>query len=124
MPFPSLTPSSRAYDGGDFPIRTYRSQSGVEARILYGSRRTGMSLSLGFENITDAQAEQFLDHYDETKGTYSTFTLPTAAFTGWKGNKDALDVATANAWRYSEAPAVSNVRPGRSSVQVKLLGVL
>ena len=124
MPFPSLTPSSRAYDGGDFPVRTYRSQSGVEARILYGSRRTGMLLSLGFENITDAQAEQFLDHYDETKGTYSTFTLPTTALTGWTGNTDALDAAAANAWRYSEAPTVSNVRPGRSSVQVKLLGVL
>ena len=124
MPFPSLTPTSRAYDGGDFPVRSYRSQSGVETRILYGSRRTGMSLSLGFENITDTQAEQFLDHYDETKGTYSTFSLPATALTGWKGNTAALDAATANSWRYSEAPSVSNVRPGRSSVQVKLVGVL
>lgn len=124
MPFPSLQPTTRAYDGGDFPVRTYRAQSGAEARILYGSRRTGMTLDLAFENITDAQAEQFLDHYDETKGTYRTFTLPTAVLTGWSGNSDAIDAATGNSWRYDGAPSVASVRPGISSVQVKLVGVL
>jgi hypothetical protein len=124
MPFPSLTPTSRDYEGGDFPVRTYRSQSGVEARILYGSRRTGMSLTLQFQNITDAQAEQFLDHYDETKGSYLTFTLPSQVRTGWSGNGDAIDAAAGNSWRYDGAPTVSNVRPGISSVSIKLLGVL
>jgi len=124
MPFPSLQPTTRTYDGGDFPVRTYRAQSGAESRILYGSRRTGMKLDLAFENITDAQAEQFLDHYDETKGTYTTFTLPASAFSGWSGNKDAIDAATANSWRYDGPPQVSNVRPGISSVQIKLVGVL
>lgn len=124
MPFPSLRPTSRAYESGDFPVRTYKSQSGVEARILYGSRRTGMTLSLAFDNITDTQAEQFLDHYDETKGTYFTFTLPTAVRTGWSGNADAIDAATGNRWRYDGPPSVSNIRPGISSVSVKLIGVL
>lgn len=124
MPFPGLVPSSRDYDGGDFPVRTYKSQSGVEARILYGSRRTGMTLSLSFDNVSDAQAEQFLDHYDETKGTYLTFTLPAEVFAGWNGNRDAIDAATGNAWRYEEAPSVTNVRPNVSTVQVRLIGVL
>ena len=124
MPFPSLQPTSRAYEGGDFPVRTYRSQSGVEARILYGSRRTGMSLSLAFDNITDAEAEQFLDHYDETKGTYLTFALPAVVRAGWSGNSDAIDAATGNSWRYDGPPTVNNIRPGISSVSVKLIGVL
>jgi hypothetical protein len=124
MPFPSLQPTSRAYDGGNYPVRTYKAQSGVEARILYGSRRTGMTLTLNFDNITDAQAEQFLDHYDETKGTYLTFTLPSIIRAGWAGNSDAIDVPTGNGWRYEGPPSVTNVRPGISSVAVKLVGVL
>jgi hypothetical protein len=124
MPFPTLVPTTRSYEAGDFPVRTYKSQSGAETRILYGSRRNGMALSLSFDNITDAQAEQFLDHFDETKGTFTTFTLPDQSFTGWSGNRDAIDAPTGLRWRYSQAPAVTNVKPGRSSVTVELLGVI
>lgn len=124
MAFPTLTPSSRNYASGDYPVKTFRSQSGSESRILYGSRRTGMTLDLQYDNLIDANAELFLDHYDETKGTYTTFTLPTVALTGWSGNKDAIDAATGNAWRYDGPPQITNVRPGVSSVQIKLIGVL
>jgi hypothetical protein len=124
MAYPTLTPTSRNYNSGDYPVKTFRSQSGSESRILYGNRRTGMTLELQYDNITDANAELFLDHYDETKGSYTTFTLPTSALSGWSGNTDALDAATANSWRYDQPPQVSNVRPGISSVQIKLVGVL
>ena len=124
MAFPTLTPSSRNYASGDYPVKTFRAQSGAESRILYGSRRTGMTLDLQYDNLTDANAELFLDHYDETKGTYTTFTLPTVALAGWSGNKDAIDAATGNAWRYDGPPQITNVRPGVSSVQIKLIGVL
>ena len=63
MAFPSLTPSSRAFSPGNFPVKTFRAQSGAETRILYGSKRTGMGMSLTYKNVTDSQAEQFLDHY-------------------------------------------------------------
>jgi hypothetical protein len=124
MAYPTLTPTSRNYNSGDYPVKTFRSQAGSESRILYGNRRTGMTLELQYDNITDANAELFLDHYDETKGSYTTFTLPTSALSGWSGNTDALDAATANSWRYDQPPQVSNVRPGISSVQIKLVGVL
>jgi hypothetical protein len=124
MAYPTLVPSSRNYNSGDYPVKTFRAQSGSESRILYGNRRTGMTLELQYDNITDANAELFLDHYDETKGSYSTFPLPTDALNGWSGNTDALDAATANSWRYDQPPQVSNVRPGISSVQIKLVGVL
>jgi hypothetical protein len=124
MAYPTLTPTSRNYNSGDYPVKTFRSQSGSESRILYGNRRTGMTLELQYDNITDANAKLFLDHYDETKGSYTTFDLPTGALSGWSGNTDALDAATANSWRYDQPPLVSNVRPGISSVQIKLVGVL
>lgn len=124
MAYPTLVPSSRNYNSGDYPVKTFRAQSGSESRILYGNRRTGMTLELQYDNITDANAELFLDHYDETKGSYATFTLSSGALTGWTGNTDALDAATANSWRYEQPPQVSNVRPGISSVQIRLIGVL
>ena len=91
MAFPTaLQPTSRSYSPGDYPIKTFKSQSGQEVRILYGSERTEPKLSLSYTNIGDASAELFLDHYDEVKGTFNTFTLPDNALAGWSSNTDAL----------------------------------
>ena len=125
MPFPTLRPSSREFSAGDYPVKTFQSQSGVEVRILYGSKRTGMTIGLGYDNIADDLADDFVAHYDEVKGQFGTFTLPDELRTGWSGAQSALDASgTGVRWRYAEAPTVANVRPGISSVQVKLLGVL
>ena len=40
MAFPSLVPSTRTFDAGNWPVKTYKAQSGAEVRILYGNRRT------------------------------------------------------------------------------------
>lgn len=122
MPFPALTPTSRAFDAGDYPIKSFRAQSGFETRILYGSRRTNAELSLSYDNITDANANQFVTHYDETKGTYLTFALNAAAATGW--SPGTFNAGTGTEWRYAGPPSITNVKPGVSSVQVKLVAVL
>lgn len=126
MAFPTLVPTSRSFDAGDWPIKSFRSQNGAEVRILYGSNRTGMSLELSYENLSDANAELFLTHYNEVQGTYGTFTIPaTGAKTGWSGTTNALDVTgTGNSWRYAEPPRVQAVKAGVSTVSVKLIGVL
>ena len=91
MAFPtSLQPTGRTYSPGNYPIKTFKSQSGQEVRILYGSERTETKLSLSYANIGDASAELFLDHYDEVKGTFNTFTIPDNALAGWSSNTDAL----------------------------------
>lgn len=124
MAFPALRPTVRQFEPGDWPIKSYRAQSGAEVRILYGSKRTGMALGLGYSNITDAQAEQFLTHYDSVFGTFETFSLPDQARSGWGGTQAAIDAATGNRWRYAEQPEVTAVRPGKSSVRVSLVAVL
>lgn len=124
MAFPTLKPTSRSFDPGDWPIKTFRSQSGAEVRILYGSARTDMQLELTYDNITDTEADQFLTHYNETIGTLRTFQLPSTTRAGWSGAAGSLDVSGAQAWRYNESPKVTAVRPGFSSVQVRLVGVL
>lgn len=127
MAYPDLVPTARSFDPGNWPVRQYRSQSGVEVRLLYGSRRTGMSLSLSYENVSDANAELFLRHFNEMLGTYNTFVLTAdpGVREGWTGSPDALGAeAWGNRWRYSEPPKVVSVRPGRSSVTINLTGVL
>jgi len=124
MAFPALVPTSRSFDAGDYPIKTFKSQNGAETRILYGSNRTNMKLSLSYANITDANAELFLDHYDEMKGTFTTFGIDVAK-RGWEGNIDAIGAAThGNAYRYESAPQLTQVRPGVSTVTVSLIGVI
>tara|TARA_Y100000593_G_scaffold59451_1_gene110282 strand:+ start:483 stop:860 length:378 start_codon:yes stop_codon:yes gene_type:complete len=125
MAFPTLTPSSRNFSPGDFPIKKFRSQSGSETRILYGSKRTGMKMSLTYRNVTDANAELFLDHYHDMKGTYTTFTIQTETKEGWTGNGDAIGAGNwGNAYRYSGPPQVTQVKEGVSHVHVNLIGVL
>lgn len=125
MAFPTLKPSSRDFDAGSYPVKTFNAQSGAEVRILYGSKRTGMAISLTYENISDTAADDFVTHFDEVLGTFSTFALPSEVLSGWTGAASAINASgTGNQWRYAKAPAITSVRPGRSSVQVELVGVL
>lgn len=124
MSYPSYTPTSRSFDPGDYPIKSYRSQSGVEVRILYGNKRTGVKLALIYENITDTAAQAFTDHYDQMKGTFNVFTINSSTKNGWQGSSSSIDVPSGNSWRYESAPQVNQVRPGISTVTVNLIGVL
>lgn len=124
MTFPTLTPTSREFSPGTWPIKSYNSQSGAEVRILYGSQRTNAKLSLGYENITDANAQLFVDDYASNIGTLRTFTLPPAVRNGWSGSSTTLDAPAGTAWRYEAEPQLRSVRPGRSSVTVNLVAVI
>lgn len=124
MAYPDIQPTDRQFSAGDYPVKSVRSQSGVETRILYGNQRTGMALQLSYNHISDTQAEQFNVHYDEVKGTFRTFRLPASVQAGWAASASALDAVGGNNWRYDGPPQISAVKPGLSTVQVKLVGVL
>jgi|TARA_B100000073_G_scaffold138573_1_gene113861 hypothetical protein len=132
MPFPtSLKPTSRTFGAGEYPVKAFRAQNGTEVRILYGSRRTNMKLSLTYENISDANAELFVTHYDEMKGSLHTFgvaspdDLAGGAKTGWSGTPGTLGASSQGAsYRYEGAPQITQVRSGISTVTVNLIGVL
>lgn len=124
MSYPDLAPTSRSFDAGNYPYKTFQSQSGKEVRILYGDKRTGMTIELSYSNIADTAADDFIAHYDEVKGGFNTFTLPSSFRSGWSGNATAIDAATGNQWRYEQPPQITSVRPGISNVTVRLIGVL
>lgn len=120
MAFPSLAPTARSFDPGDWPIKRFNSQSGAEIRILYGSQRVNARLELSYDNITDSEAQQFLTDYYSQLGTLRTFTVPSAVTAGTSVNMSAPSQTN---WRYDAQPTVSSVRPGVSSVRVSLVAV-
>tara|TARA_Y100000361_G_C11076116_1_gene298382 strand:- start:471 stop:860 length:390 start_codon:yes stop_codon:yes gene_type:complete len=124
--FPTLKPTSRTFESGDFPVKTFKAQNGAEHRILYGSRRTNMKMSLTFANITDDEAQQILDHYDSVQGTFGTVIIQRAdGKAGWTGAEAALGAgAHGNSFRYEGPPQVLAVRRGLSTVTVKFIGVI
>lgn len=124
MPFPTLRPTAREFNPGDWPIKRFNSQSGAEIRILYGNRRINATLSLTYDNISDSNAQLFLSDYEAQIGTLRTFTLPADVRAGWTGTASAIDAPPSALWRYDSAPVVQAVRPGRSSVTVNLVAVI
>ena len=128
MAFPTLRPTSREYSPGDWPIKRFNSQSGAEIRILYGTQRINVKMSLTYENIEDVYALEFLNDYDAQYGTMRTFVLPVEVRAGWAfsapGVPSGMAAPAGGGWRYESEPQVRNVRPGRSSVTVNLVGVV
>jgi hypothetical protein len=124
MAFPALVPTSREFMAGEYPVKAFRAQSGAEVRILYGSDRFNAKLSLSFANIADTQAEEFLTHFDEVRGSYGTFEIPSAVLTGWDGSSAAIDAPRNASWRYESTPRVASVTSGISSVTVDLVAVI
>lgn len=126
MPFPAVIPSSRTYLPGRYPVKTYTAMSGVKVRRLFGNQPTERKLSLGYANISDVIATQFLDYYHNRLGETKPFLLPFATFAGMS---DILAIAVRQfsdpaivVWRFEEEPEIESVFPGRSSVSVKLIG--
>jgi hypothetical protein len=125
MGFPEIVPTSRDFSPGDYPVKTFKAQNGAETRILYGDKRTNMKLSLTYANISDANADLFLTHYDEVKGTSQTFSVSATTKKGWSQSIDSLGAtAQENSYRYESPPQLTQVRPGVSTVTVSLIGVL
>ena len=125
MDFPGIEPTARTFDPGNFPVKTYRSQSGQETRILYGSTRVDLKLSLTYANLPDAVAAQFLDHFDAMKGTFKRFHVVGETLAGFLGGHDRLQNRAAGVkFRYEGPPQLSQVRFSRSTVTVNLIGVL
>ena len=132
--FPNLVPTARSMSPGDFAGKTFRSQSGVEARVQYGNKAFDKTMDLEYSNITEANAALIFDHYLACNGTLYYFGLPTKP----KSGNETFHVndqsgSTSNRYsatpfglkyRYAEPPQFNSVKTGRMSVTVKLIGVL
>jgi hypothetical protein len=121
-----IPPTSRTYKPGKFPETRFESRNGSTTFVQYGQNFVNAELTLSFANINDGRALQILEHYAQVLGDdYVTFD----SNAGFQGMNAELVGGLQNGkgilrWRYSDAPQVTSVYPGVSSVQVQFIGVL
>ena len=121
--FPALRPSARSFKPGEYPIRSYRSQSGVVSKRIYGNKPTNYELKLTFQNIDDSDAQQIVDHYLVVAPTLDGFKIPDQVFAGMSTGLEATIQAPSNiSWFYAAPPEVSSVFIELSTVEVSLIG--
>jgi hypothetical protein len=124
MAYPAFAPTSRSFAAGDYQYKTYKAQNGKEVRILYGDKRTGMTLDLA-TTTSRYRCRRFHHSLRRNQGRlHLVHACPLRFAPAGAVNAAAIDAATGNQWRYDGPPQITSVRPGISSVTVKLVGVL
>jgi hypothetical protein len=115
--FPSLEPTSRTWLMGDYPQLVHSGASGGEVRFIQGSDRVGQRLTLGYEYLTESEAQQILDHFEGQQGSIVAFDLPSII---WDGYSSPPVSSSEYQWRYVGAFEVSNSAPLRYNMNIEL----
>ena len=119
VPFPDLSPVSRSFSPGRWPIKRFTAINGSSTTRIYGDKATEASLELQFL-VDDAAMKSIMDCYDSANGAYEDVALSQSMFDGLSKTvfPDYLK------FHWVEAPIVSSVQPDLSQVTVKLIGLL
>jgi hypothetical protein len=121
--FPSYVPSARSFKPGEYPVRTYRSQSGVVSKRIYGNKPTNYELQLTFSNVDDSVANDIVAHYEDTAKQLEGFNLPNEVFGGMgNGLKNKIQAPSNITWSYGSPPQIKSVFIDVSTVEVSLIG--
>ena len=116
--FPELEPATRAYDFGLFPLTEEPSVSAGIVRFSHSVTPQNYQLTLGYVDLTDAEASLIREHFQNQGGGYLSFQLPPIA---WKGHTFTGNVAPTNTrWRYTAAPEEEHRSAGYVNVTVAL----
>jgi hypothetical protein len=125
--FPSICPSSRSITLGKFATKRFQFISGNSTIKVYGKKSFDVELSLEFGNeggIPDSVAATIYKCWKESYGIYSPITLPDIIFMGMKPELIAK-IPPDLMWYFAQDPPfITNIRPGRSKVALKLEGRL
>jgi len=130
--FPNIKPTSRTYTPGKYPQVEFVAQNGAKSVLRYGNKPVDAKLTLGFTNITDSQANEILQKYEEVNSVYKFIHFPSDS--SMAGIEDETlrfrfqERDTSNntllRYRFDGPPTVTSVRPGRSNVQCKFVACL
>jgi len=127
-PFPSIKPTSRSYNPGQYPSTDFESLDGTKTHIRYGNKRVNSTLTLGFSNITDAQAYEILENYKEVNSVYDYVTFSSANGTTGVGSTSLSNYFKESGsglkWRYSGPPSVTSTFKGMSNVSCSFVACL
>jgi hypothetical protein len=119
--FPAIQPTSRRVVQGQYAVKRFVSISGTGTTRAYGSQPFNALLELEFDNITDSAALQIVNAYEAARGNKGQLTLPIELWSGMDGDL-RLKLERDYVWRFADQPQLTSVRPGLSSITVKLEG--
>lgn len=119
MTFPALVPSARVFTTGNLPQTNQVSLSGVNTGFRQGNLRTEQTLALTYTNLNETDLNLIKDHFIDRKGTFDIFFLSSEVWSGYVFPPTGL--VDVYAWRYAEAPRISDGIVGRWTVEVNLV---
>ena len=126
--FPSIKPSSRSYKPRTYPSTDFESLDGTKTHIRFGNKRVNATLTLGFSNITDAEAYEILENYRQVNSVYDYVTFSSANGTAGVGSTNLSnyfrEIGTSLKWRYSGPPTVTSTFKGLSNVSCSFVACL
>ena len=126
--FPSyIIPTSRTFKPGKLPSTSFEARNGSVSFVQYGQNFVNAELTLNFANINDGQALLILQHYQSVVGDDYVAFAENAGFQGMDAELISEGMESGDQllrWRYSDAPQLTSIYPGISSVQVQFVGLL
>jgi len=128
QPFPQIKPTSRSYSAGTYPSTNFESLDGTKTHLRYGNKRVNATLTLGFSNITDADAALILDNYEDVNSDWDYVTFDRGYATSGVTDTSLLaylrESGSGLKWRYSGPPSVTSSFKGKSNVSCSFVACL
>ena len=128
QPFPQIKPTSRSYSAGTYPSTNFESLDGTKTHLRYGNKRVNATLTLGFSNITDADAALILDNYEDVNSDWDYVTFDRGYATSGVTDTSLLtylkESGSSLKWRYSGPPTVTSTFRGLSNVSCSFVACL
>ena len=126
--FPTIKPTSRSYNPGTYPSTTFESLDGTKTHLRYGNKRVNATLTLGFSNITDADAALILANYEDVNSDWDYVTFSSANGTVGVDSTSLSNYLKESGsglkWRYSGPPSVTSTFKGMSNVSCSFVACL
>ena len=139
QPFPTVKPTSRSYNPGTYPSTDFESLDGTKTHLRFGNKRVNATLTLGFSNISDAEAALILENYEDVNSTWDYVTFTSSDGVSGVSDSKEVDGQTNPAsslqslvkegglslkWRYSGPPTVTSTFKGLSNVSCSFVACL
>lgn len=119
--YPAIEPTTREYGFGTFPLSEATTFSGSGVRFSHGDEPVGQPLTLGYQDLPEAQLAQLRAHYAGQGGGVVAFPLPAVV---WQGHGATDDVAsTTDRWIYAEPLKEDPIPGGLYNLAVTLRNV-
>ena len=126
--FPAIKPTSRSYNPGTYPSTTFESLDGTKTHLRFGNRRVNATLTLGFSNISDADAALILANYENVNSDWDYVTFDRGYATSGVTDTNLLaylkESGSSLKWRYSSPPNVTSSFKGKSNVSCSFVACL